>query len=298
MKNDNGIVTLSFDCEGRWGMADRNHTWLSELTIDNLTEAYEYILETLNKYNIGATFAFVGAMTETKEDFINRSLPVLTGINHQKWLEPILKSIDRDEGWFVPKVFELVKNNNAHECASHGYTHTPFSYLDSKEFITEMNLIKQWSVDKKIKCKTLIYPRNDINYSDHIKGYGIDLYRSSPKLFNVKKFPKFINSFFEELNIFKDSEELDSYGSAIPGGVFINWRYGSRKLIPNAISNMKYRNILNSAIKNNNIAHFWTHPHNFITAPESKKIFEKLCQQIAKKVETNELEVRRQIDFI
>ena len=61
MKNDNGIVTLSFDCEGRWGMADRNHAWLSELTTENLTEAYEYILETLSKYNIGATFAFVGA---------------------------------------------------------------------------------------------------------------------------------------------------------------------------------------------------------------------------------------------
>ena len=70
------------------------------------------------------------------------------------------------------------------------------------------------------------------------------------------------------------------------------------KLIPNMISNLKYKNILSNAVKNNNIAHFWTHPHNFITAPESKKIFEQLCQQISKKVDSNQIEVRRQEDFI
>ena len=64
------------------------------------------------------------------------------------------------------------------------------------------------------------------------------------------------------------------------------------------ISNIRYKNILNDAIKKNRVAHFWTHPHNFITAPESKKIFEKLCQEIKEKVESNELEIRRQIDFI
>ncbi len=298
MKRENGIVTLSFDCEGRWGMADRHHAWLSELTTNNLTEVYEYILDTLEKYNIAATFAFVGALTETKEDFLNRSLPVLTGTNHQKWVKPILNSITTDEGWFIPEVFELVKKNSMHECASHGYTHIPFTYLDSKEFITEMNLIKQWSVDKEIKCKTLIYPRNEVNYSENIKDYGIELYRSPPKLSKIKKVPKFINSFFDELNLLKNSEELDKHGGAIPGGVFINWKYGPRKVIPNMISNLKYKNILSNAVKNNNIAHFWTHPHNFITAPESKKIFEQLCQQILKKVDSNQIEVRRQEDFI
>lgn len=298
MNKRKGIVTISFDCEGRWGMADRNHAWLSELTNNNLTDAYGYILEILEKYNIAATFAFVGALTEKKETFFNNALPILTGKNHQKWLKPILNSIETDDGWFIPEVFDLVKNNNNHECATHGYTHTPFSYLDYDEFNIEMNLIRQWAIDKNINCKTLIYPRNDIKYSELISYHGIELYRNKPKLFNVRKFPKFINTLFEELNIFKNSEEFEENGNVIPGGVFINWKYGPRNLIPKIISNNKYKNILNNAENKNNVAHFWTHPHNFITAPESKKIFENLCQQIHAKVELNKLEVKRQEDFI
>tara|TARA_B100001142_G_scaffold330399_1_gene399294 strand:- start:20115 stop:21011 length:897 start_codon:yes stop_codon:yes gene_type:complete len=298
MIDTKGKVTLSFDCEGRWGMADRNHAWLSELTNNNLAEVYEYILETLKRYNIAATFAFVGALTETKENFLKNALPQLTGTNHQKWIKPILKSIDKNEGWFIPEVFELVRGSHIHECASHGYTHTPFSCLDPSEFKTEMNLIKQWSIGKNIECKTLIYPRNDIKYSNLIKNYGIELYRKPPKLFYIKSFPKYLNTFFEELNIFKKSEALDLDKFSIPGGVFINWKYGPRKMIPRMISDLRYKNILNHAVKRSNVAHFWIHPHNFITAPESKVIFEKLCHQIQNKVELNQLEVHRQVDFI
>ena len=52
------------------------------------------------------------------------------------------------------------------------------------------------------------------------------------------------------------------------------------------------------AVRNNNVAHFWTHPHNFITAPKSKIIFERLCRSIEEKVEANELAIKRQTDFI
>ncbi len=293
-----GKVTLSFDCEGKWGMADREHDWLSMLTNNNLIEAYQYILEILEKYNIAATFAFVGALTETKENFLNNSLPKLTGNNHQRWLQPIMKSIDHNEGWFLPEVFELVKKSTIHECASHGYTHTPFSHLDSSEFITEMNLVKKWSLDNEIKCKTLVYPRNDIKYSKFLKDYGVLLYRKSPNLFHFKFFPKHLNTLFEEFNILKQSEKMISDECGIPGGLFINWKHGPRKLIPSKISNLKYRNILNDAVERNNIAHFWIHPHNFITAPETKKIFENLCQQIQNKVESDQLDIYRQIDFI
>ena len=46
-RSEKGIVTFSFDCEAKWGMADLNLHWTKELTNNILFEFYEYILEVL-----------------------------------------------------------------------------------------------------------------------------------------------------------------------------------------------------------------------------------------------------------
>ena len=298
-RTNKGIVTLSFDCEAKWGMADLSLNWTKELTDKNLVEVYEYILEILKKHNIPSTFAFVGAMTETKDNFLAQTKPLMNGPNHKKWLKPIYSQLtESDEGWFFPNLINLCKKHHMHEIASHGYTHIPFSSLTDEEVTEEMKLIKDWSLRNELNCKTLIFPRNDIIFSEKLNRYDIQMYRNLPKLIDIKYLPKYVNTFLEELNIFKKSEELNIDKLCIPGGVFINWKYGPRQIIPKTISNIRYKNIINDAIKRNRVAHFWTHPHNFITAPDSKKIFERLCQEIQKKVESNELEIYRQVDFI
>ena len=50
------------------------------------------------------------------------------------------------------------------------------------------------------------------------------------------------------------------------------------------ISNIRYKNIINDAIKRNRVAHFWTHPHNFITAPDSKKYLKGCAKKFRKKL--------------
>ena len=298
MNLEKGVVTLSFDCEAKWGMADLDLDWKNQLTDKNLTEAYEYILDTLKKYNIPSSFAFVGGMTETKDNFLNKTEQLLNNKNHEKWLAPVFKAAqNNDEGWFLPHILDLCRRDEIHEIASHGYTHIPFGTLSIEELNLEMQLIQDWSKSKEINCKTIIYPRNEIRFNELLINYDIHLYRNSPKLFHKKYFPKYINTFFEELNIFKKSELLN-LSKGLPGGVFINWKYGPRRLIPNSISSIRYESILNDAVRKKNVAHFWTHPHNFITAPESRRIFEKLCKSIERKVNANQLIVKRQVDFI
>ena len=73
-----GSVTFSFDCEGKWGMTDIPTPWDIDLTRTNLLKAYEFILDTLNEYDIPATFAFVGALTETREEFLDVAFPTLS----------------------------------------------------------------------------------------------------------------------------------------------------------------------------------------------------------------------------
>ena len=298
INSEKGIVTLSFDCEAKWGMADLDLEWKNQLTDDNLTEVYKYILDTLKKYNIPSSFAFVGGMTESKDNFLSKAEQLLANKNHEKWLLPIFKAAqDKDEGWFLPHILDLCRRDEMHEIASHGYTHIPFGNLSIEEVNLEMQLIQDWSKSKEINCKTIIYPRNEIRFNELLINYNIYLYRNSPNLFHKKYFPKYINTCLEEFNIFKKSESLN-LAKGLPGGVFINWKYGPRRLIPNLISSIRYESILNDAVKKKNVAHFWTHPHNFITAPDSKIIFEKLCKSIKRKVDASQLIVKRQVDFI
>ena len=113
-----GIVTLSFDCEAKWGMADLDLEWKNQLTDKNLTEAYEYILDTLKKYNIPSSFAFVGGMTETKDNFLNKTEQLLNNKNHEKWLAPVFKAAqNNDEGWFLPHILDLCRRDEIHEIA-------------------------------------------------------------------------------------------------------------------------------------------------------------------------------------
>lgn len=293
-----GTVTLSFDCEAKWGMADKNYDWLDLLNQKNIMNSYNYILSVLEEFQIPSTFAFVGAMTESKRKFEENIDFLMSNESHKKWIKPILKKIETEEGWFFPDILELFDNAIKHEIASHGYTHIPFTFMKRNEAELELKMISEWSSRMKIDCKTFIFPRNLMAHNDLLINYGINLFRDYPKDFKNKIFPSSINNFVEELNILKSSEIFIEGDNRLPGGVFINWQNGKRKLIPMKISLKKYKNIINHAIKNNQVAHFWIHPHNFISSPQTKFLFEGLCRDIANQRDMGLININRQVDFL
>ena len=293
-----GIVTISFDCEAKWGMADKDYDWLGLLDEKNVIESYKYILSVLEEFNIPSTFAFVGAMTESKNQFGKNIDLLMSNQSHEKWIKPILKKIEIEEGWFFPNILELFGKAGIHEIASHGYTHIPFTLMKREEAELELRMIKEWSMRQEIDCKTFIFPRNLRSYDDLLKSYGISLFRDCPKDFKNKILPSSVNSFIEELNIFKLSEIFIEESNKIPGGVFINWQNGKRRLIPTSISLIKYKNMLKHASKTNGVAHFWIHPHNFITSPSTKVLFENLCKDIAKQRDSGLINIFRQMDYL
>ena len=165
-KMSKGAVTFSFDCEAKWGMADIRTDWDVSLTQDNLFTAYEYILETLKENDIGATFAFVGALTERRDFFVEEISPKLTDDAYYGWLGYSKHRIlDKDEeGWFMPELLTMVKSYKAHEIATHGYTHIPFNMLDTETAKKELELIRGWAERNEIECSTMIFSRNIIRH--------------------------------------------------------------------------------------------------------------------------------------
>ena len=57
-----GQFVVSLDCEGKFGMADKISDFHNRhLTDQNLRKVYSGLVELFDRYEIRATFAFVGA---------------------------------------------------------------------------------------------------------------------------------------------------------------------------------------------------------------------------------------------
>jgi hypothetical protein len=296
-----GTVTLSFDCEGKWGLADIYTPWDVNLTRSSLLSAYDFILQTLEKYDIPATFAFVGAFTETREEFLDKSYLNLSSERYANWMGPSKHRIleKSEEGWFLPELFEMVRGHQKHEIASHGYTHIPFTSLAGSDVKLELNMIRKWSDKKNIDCSTLIFPRNMVCHQEKLKDFGIFGYRDTPISLLNPIVPKYLRTLAEEIWILQKSEKLKKGDPVrIPGGAFINWKSGFRRAIPTSISMLKYKSMIDNAIRRGEVAHFWVHPHNLITSPQTKKLFSDLCAQIALCKESMPLIVKRQKDYL
>tara|TARA_B100000900_G_C20570196_1_gene712926 strand:- start:528 stop:1433 length:906 start_codon:yes stop_codon:yes gene_type:complete len=290
------LVTLSFDCEAKWGMADDNSNWLNLINNDSVISSYLWILNLLNEYNLPATFAFVGGMTDSRNEFLSNIENHIDCPVYSKWFLPIMNKLENEEGWFFPKMLGVFEKYPKHEIASHGYTHIPFNRFNSSEIFYELDLIQNWAKRKKKKIETFIYPRNIVAYEELLSKYKIHLFRGGvvKKNIHLNK----ILTIFNEFNLFQKSHTINPRARSLPSGVFLNWQYGYRKLIPIGLSITKYNNMINHAIKTNKSVHFWFHPHNLISAPKTKILFSNLCKIIRDKVSDGLVDVFRQKDFL
>ena len=63
-----GVFTMSFDCEGLWGPSVLTPHLRQRITQENLVSAYQALLDLLDRHELRATFAFVGAFVMTSDE--------------------------------------------------------------------------------------------------------------------------------------------------------------------------------------------------------------------------------------
>ena len=68
-------------------------------------------------------------------------------------------------------------------------------------------------------------------------------------------------------------------------------------MVPLEVTRQRCRNMLNDAVRNDGIVHFWTHPENMATAPGTLKVFDIICTEVAKMQERGELTVVTQKEY-
>jgi len=288
------VFIVSFDSEGKWGLADcLSSDQVQLLTNRNLNEAFHKLLEILDKHDIKATFAFVGAFTMSFDEYnTNKEWFKKVLINGQNWLSSFERDIKEkySDGWLNPESLEIVRKAGKHEIASHGFTHLPLGedLIPENAFLDEMKAIVHWCQLKNLKAQTLVYPRNIVGYSDQLTAGNFIGYRDGIKGIKVSKF----HALMDEINIFQPSQPhgISENGVVkIPFGHFLNWRVGFRKLIPMAVSIRRWRNMLENAVKKCKVIHLFAHPQDFLDGHNQYQMLDEILALISNRKKSGEI---------
>ncbi len=322
------IFILSLDCEGKWGMADHINAYHeTHFTTANIEAAYAQILAPLKEYNIPASFAFVAAFTQSVEQFKrHKDFFYNTPQSYTAWLAKFYNDMEKQnyEGWFCPAALTRVQDAGIHEVASHSCFHRPFveSELTLEEAEYDFRAAQELLAHKP---ETFIYPRNVVGFTPLLKKYGFIGYRSGIDYDTPSSLPESLailrQSIFSKLdspriakairgmtarkllnlaaefNIATPSETPIAEG-IVPAGYFLNWPHGLRKYVPDAITQMRWKNIIKDAVKSNGVVHMWFHPHNFINHPTMRDNFVQIMRTVAEYRDSGQLNVMTMREYL
>lgn len=296
------VFMVSLDCEGKWGMADRitqHHDLM--FTSSALQLAYAKLLGLFDSYDLSATFAFVGALTLTLDEYRAFRGYFFGTPARRRWCSRFSQDYEQGStgGWLEPGLLALVQSRARHEIASHGFTHLPGTGTsgDLPELLLELQAVREWATLKGIDPKTYVYPRNVVHYVDVLSRSGYIGYRGclTP---SHGYFQRFL-AVAKEFNIYSHAQPHGCFGSpvAIPPGYMFNWRHGVRKRVPAQATVLKWRHIINHAIEQSTICHLWLHPHNLIDGDREDEVLESVLAYAHHRKTMGDLRVMTQMEY-
>ena len=293
---------LSFDCEGKWGMADDSAMASNNpINGDSLTKAYTQIFEILERHKIAATFALVGLFAGGYEQYVDSRGELLDSEPHRDWLKVPERSFAAgfQDGWFYPELVNQIKARGNHEIASHSFTHLPLHNggVAEKSFLTELKLVNQWKAQNSVELSTFIYPRNQIKFEEQLSNFDFLGYRQCD--IQNSAYANRFQILQDECNIGRKSDKhsVSTRPIAVPPGTFLNWRHGPRRIIPKWVTLKRWSNVLDHAVFSGGVAHLWLHPHNLITARGQVELFEDAISRVAKAQNSGLIKSVTQADY-
>lgn len=288
---------LSLDCEGKWGVADvLGPRHRHDLSDERLRAAYHSILGILEKFEIPATFAFVGAFAQSPKGLTRiRALIEALGGGAPDYLAPALREIDSGDrsGWHGHELVEAVGESRAgHEIALHGVTHVPWTAMDEASAEAEMAAFAALEGPVR-KSRTFVYPRNLVAHPEILERHGFKGFRAAPRRRSRAL------SFLSEFNLLEQPERAEAPDGIvrIPAGFFLNWRHGLRRLVPPSVTRARARRLLDAASRSGAIVHYWLHPENVASAPSTLGLLDALAREVGRARDAGACEVMTQLGY-
>lgn len=294
-----GTFILSLDCEGKWGVADHlNRKNQASLADVRLREAYGTIVKTLDRYDISATFAFVGLFAEPA-DRLFKLWPMLEDMKGASgdYLAPALHDMREGtrQGWTGDWAIEMVNSSRSnHEIGLHGVTHVPWTKVNDAFLDAEHRLFTQLSNPTRLS-RSFIFPRNQVAHVDKLSAFGIEGYRAS------RRHSSRLASFLSEFSTLEEPETPlpDKDGlTVIPAGTFLNFRAGPRGFVPSSMTARRAAIKLQKAVESGGVVHYWLHPENVAAAPSTMIALERILSYVAALRDRGACRVLTQADYI
>src|SRR5712691_4718971 len=173
-----GVFTMSFDCEGLWGPSVLTPSLRQRITQENLVAAYQALLDLLDRHELRATFAFVGAFAMTADE-VRRHPDWFESASGRPWprTQEFLAAVaqQRTSGWLSPECLDFVRRSGGHELATHGFQHLALQdhALTRDDFERELALAAAVGRLKGFTPRTLVFPRNQVGFVDSLAPAGI-----------------------------------------------------------------------------------------------------------------------------
>jgi peptidoglycan/xylan/chitin deacetylase (PgdA/CDA1 family) len=296
---------LSLDCEGKWGFCDqRSLSELGWITTKALTQCYRRLLNLFEEKEVRATFAFVGALTLSVDEYsANRDWFEEGTEEHRRWLRGFNQEAQagRFDGWFAPDLCDFVSSCTQHEIGSHGFTHLPLDQRETSRgaFHHEMALLCRLPNFNKALDKTFVFPRNQLGYVEDLAEYGFTGYREAlqfrPRPRAIKRLLSYASEFGSAA---PQSHAVPQTPVAIPSGYFLNWRAGARRMVPAAVTIARWRTLIDEAVRQDGVVHLWSHPHNFISGVGMFDLLSSVLDEVHRRERCGELISYTQREYV
>jgi hypothetical protein len=275
---------ISLDFEKMWGVFDNKTIENYGSNIKNVDIVIERTLALFEKYEIHATWAFVGMLLHIDIESLKSSLPFILPNYKIKKISAyshfeLIKKEDFDVFYSGVNSINKIKNTPNQELATHTYSHyyclEDGSTLDS--FRCDLEKSIEISKYNNISFSSIIFPRNQYNYeylslcsTKNIKAYRgtennwIQKSRNQSELNLGHRLLRLLDSYINitGYNVYNKLSIDDSGLVNIPSSFFFR-PYNKFFYYLEYFKIKRFKKAMLYAAKNCSLIHFWWHPHNF-----------------------------------
>jgi peptidoglycan/xylan/chitin deacetylase (PgdA/CDA1 family) len=254
-----GSLCISIDLELAWGIRDRPSRRYFELCADKERTIVRELLASFARYEISATWAFVGRLLVPGE-------PPVAGA---------LSGRSKRDGriWYAPDIIESIRvASPAQDIGSHSYEHLSFRELDADRARSDLEATRSVHAAHGLELSSFVYPRNEVGHIGVLGEMGIRVFRGVETRWDSrvrqalgKRAGRVANLLDKALPIAPPAVFATDHGPVreLPGSMQLLSRNGARRLISPASTLAKVRKGLAAARAGGGTFHFWFHPSNF-----------------------------------
>ncbi len=303
-KLEKGAFICSIDTELAWGSAHRekdpteyehwNAYSRARGTVDRL-------LEIMDRYEIRATWAFVGRLLiDPRDEATNALYPDNPQPGARYFTKDRLADQSFVDHWYAPELLDKVKAaQSEHEIGSHTFSHLVAGkdgYTD-EGFDHDLEAAQQHASRIGVEpLRSLIFPQNRIANVPFAAKHGFTSFRSVPRS-RTSRLPSVPRRFFQRLDAYLPFPPDVSHAKRtegiweLPATYYYRHGGGWARWQSNYVRTAKLKAGLRRAADRKAMFHVWFHPYDIASDPERLlPPLEKMCAEAAKLRDTGRLD--------